>query len=218
MKNQAARTAARPIRARRTSARFLIRLASSGSFGDRGFRCWASQPHMRQNKRSNRNTGDASVVPVLVTPLTQADTAAGQCRNGAHRFAILGLKTCNSEAAAGRAWRCRRRPPTVGISVHRVSIAQPRSALPSCAGQAVTPIRTKITFRPKRPPIGKPITLGHFSTASVKNAIPAASFRYDGFYPKTERFAGRWRRGMVARIGYCVTQRARSRGISRQSA
>jgi hypothetical protein len=29
-------------------------------------------------------------------------------------------------------------------------------------------IRTKIIFRPKRSPIGKPITLGHFSTASVK--------------------------------------------------
>ena len=42
----------------------------------------------------------------------------------------------------------------------------------SLAGQAVTPIRTKITFRRKRPPIGKPITLGHFSTAS---ALPGSA-------------------------------------------
>jgi hypothetical protein len=39
--------------------------------------------------------------PILVTPSTQADAAAGQCHKGAHRCAILCLKTCNGETAAG---------------------------------------------------------------------------------------------------------------------
>jgi hypothetical protein len=49
------------------------------------------------------------------------------------------------------------------------------SALRTFAGKAMTPIKTKITFRPKRFPIGKPITLGHFSTASVIQRHTAVS-------------------------------------------
>src|SRR5438876_1178873 len=43
--------------------------------------------------------------PILVTPSTQADAAVGQCRKGAHRCAILCLKTCNGQSAAGQSRR-----------------------------------------------------------------------------------------------------------------
>src|SRR5207253_4689793 len=39
--------------------------------------------------------------PILVTPSTQADAAAGQCHKGAHRCTILCLKTCDTDRPGG---------------------------------------------------------------------------------------------------------------------
>jgi hypothetical protein len=52
--------------------------------------------------------------PIVVTPSTQADAAAGQCHKGAHRCAILCLKTCSGESTAGHKRRAQVGRPSLG--------------------------------------------------------------------------------------------------------
>jgi|SRR5207237_682878 len=56
-------------------------------------------PEEFHNSRIGIHCGER--FPILVTPSTQADAAAGQCHKGAHRCTILCLKTCSGEPAAG---------------------------------------------------------------------------------------------------------------------